>query len=102
MRETLASCGAEDGVEAAVEPGPDAGAAPVVVIEEPLAAGDRTGMASLFRETGIPVILDESLLRAGQVAGLDEGIGWRINLRVSKLGGLVSMAAAVSASAATT
>ena len=58
-------------------------------IEEPLAAGDQTGMASLFRETGIPVILDESLLRAGQVAGLDEGIGWRINLRVSKLGGLL-------------
>jgi L-alanine-DL-glutamate epimerase-like enolase superfamily enzyme len=58
-------------------------------IEEPLAADDRGGMASLFRETGIPVILDESLLRAGQVAGLADGIGWRINLRVSKLGGLL-------------
>ena len=58
-------------------------------IEEPLAVGDQTCMASLFRETGIPVILDESLLRAGQVAGLAEGIGWRINLRVSKLGGLL-------------
>jgi L-alanine-DL-glutamate epimerase-like enolase superfamily enzyme len=58
-------------------------------IEEPLAAGDLAGMMRLFRETGIPVILDESLLRVGQVAGLAEGIGWRINLRVSKLGGLL-------------
>jgi L-alanine-DL-glutamate epimerase-like enolase superfamily enzyme len=60
-------------------------------IEEPLAAGDRTGMADLFHETGIPVILDESLLRAAQFAGLAEGIGWRINLRVSKLGGLLRL-----------
>lgn len=58
-------------------------------IEEPLAANDYPGMENLFRETGIPVILDESLLRAGQVAGLAEDVAWRINLRVSKMGGLL-------------
>ena len=58
-------------------------------IEEPLAANDYPGMASLYRETGIPVILDESLLRAGQVADLADDVVWRINLRVSKMGGLL-------------
>ena len=58
-------------------------------IEEPLAANDYAGMENLYRETGIPVILDESLLRAGQVAGLAVDVVWRINLRVSKMGGLL-------------
>ena len=58
-------------------------------IEEPLAANDYPGMENLHRETGIPVILDESLLRASQVAGLARDVAWRINLRVSKMGGLL-------------
>lgn len=64
-------------------PGPFSG------MEEPLAVNDYPGMACLYRETGIPIILDESLLRAGQVGGLEAGIDWRINLRVSKMGGLL-------------
>lgn len=58
-------------------------------IEEPLTANDYAGFARLYRETGIPVILDESLLRAGQVDGLADDAVWRINLRVSKMGGLL-------------
>lgn len=62
---------------------------PFTGMEEPLAVNDYSGMECLYRETGIPVILDESLLCAGQVAGLAESVDWRINLRVSKMGGLL-------------
>lgn len=62
---------------------------PFTGIEEPLAVNDYAGMARLFEATGVPVILDESLLRIGQVAGLSRDVDWRLNLRVSKLGGLL-------------
>lgn len=62
---------------------------PFTGIEEPLAVNDYPGMNCLYHETGITIILDESLLQVGQVAGLADDTDWRINLRVSKMGGLL-------------
>lgn len=59
-------------------------------LEEPLRAGDRAGMDRIAAETGSAIILDESLLRAGQLASFaDSPSRWIVNLRVSKMGGLV-------------
>jgi len=58
-------------------------------IEEPLGAGDFTGMQRVFEETGIPVILDESATGGRfleSVARRPEC--WIVNVRLSKQGGL--------------
>ena len=59
-------------------------------VEEPLRAGDLAGMRELARAWGARLILDESLLRAEQLQKLCADPGrWVVNLRVSKLGGLL-------------
>lgn len=59
-------------------------------VEEPLRAGDRAGMDTIAAQTGSSVILDESLLRAGQLASFsDFPSRWIVNLRISKMGGLI-------------
>jgi L-alanine-DL-glutamate epimerase-like enolase superfamily enzyme len=58
-------------------------------IEEPLAAGDLDGCRSVAAACGVRIILDESLLSARQLAGLDDGHRWIANIRVSKMGGLI-------------
>lgn len=59
-------------------------------IEEPLAANDYDGMLKLYHATGLPLILDESCLCAEQVVTLPGAAhSWIINLRVSKMGGLL-------------
>ena len=63
---------------------------PFFAVEEPLNAGDYRGMRRIGSELGACIILDESLLRADQ---LDQLGGrpdrWIVNLRVSKMGGLL-------------
>jgi len=59
-------------------------------LEEPLAARDFAGMARLAREFDTRVVLDESIARADQVIALPGAPErWLVNVRVSKMGGLL-------------
>ena len=59
-------------------------------VEEPLGPNQHEALSALAESTGIPIILDESLLRAPQIQALPgPAERWIINLRVSKMGGLI-------------
>lgn len=62
----------------------------VDALEEPLRAGDLTGLHTLAAHQSVPLILDESFTRIGQLTAIAASPDhfW-INLRVSKLGGLL-------------
>ena len=62
---------------------------PVYAIEEPLGEGDLAGFRQVGEECGAKVVLDESLLRAEQLDALDDPGLWIVNLRVSKMGGIM-------------
>ena len=62
---------------------------PLFAVEEPLTAGDLAGFATVARACGTRIILDESLQRAGQLDDLGDPALWIVNLRVSKMGGLL-------------
>jgi L-alanine-DL-glutamate epimerase-like enolase superfamily enzyme len=63
---------------------------PFFALEEPLRAGDYQGMHRLARELDTRIVLDESLLRADQLDHFsDSADRWIVNLRVSKMGGLL-------------
>ena len=65
-------------------------AADFFAVEEPLAAGNYAGLRRVAAETGVRIILDESFLRREQFAALGPLPGpWILNLRISKLGGLL-------------
>ena len=71
----------------------------VFAIEEPLAPGDFPGCATIAAECRTSIILDESLTRIEQLRALDAPTPWIVNLRVSKMGGLLrSLALAQEAS----
>lgn len=63
----------------------------ITAIEEPLKVGDYAGCRLLARELKIPIILDESFLRLDQFAAIqnDPPSTWIINIRVSKMGGIL-------------
>lgn len=59
-------------------------------IEEPLAVGNYQAASEIARATGFKIILDESLLRIGQLDHLQsDPTRWIVNLRISKMGGLL-------------
>ncbi len=59
-------------------------------IEEPLKAGDYAGLAQLAKSLDLKIILDESFTHAKQLDALPSAPGpWIINVRISKLGGLI-------------
>jgi len=59
-------------------------------IEEPLAAGDIAGMRAIASALGSPIVLDESVLRREQLDPLaGDTQTWIVNVRVSKMGGLL-------------
>ncbi len=61
-----------------------------VAIEEPLQIGDYEGCRKLYNATQTPIILDESFIRQDQFACIAQSPKtWMINLRVSKMGGIV-------------
>jgi L-alanine-DL-glutamate epimerase-like enolase superfamily enzyme len=63
---------------------------PFFAVEEPLVAGDLDGMRSIARSLGARIILDETILRTEQLACLSaDAPTWIINVRVSKMGGLL-------------
>jgi L-alanine-DL-glutamate epimerase-like enolase superfamily enzyme len=59
-------------------------------IEEPLSVGDFAGLREIAAATQLRIILDESFLRLGQFEAIaaDPSL-WIINLRISKMGGLL-------------
>ncbi|MDE0680804.1 MAG: hypothetical protein OXI11_11455 [Gammaproteobacteria bacterium] len=61
----------------------------VFAIEEPLQSGDLEGFRQVASECAVKVILDESLVRTGQLKALDDPECWIVNLRVSKMGGII-------------
>jgi L-alanine-DL-glutamate epimerase-like enolase superfamily enzyme len=63
---------------------------PFAAIEEPLRPGQFAALAALAESLGTRIVLDESLTRADQLAQLPAGLDqWIVNLRVSKMGGLL-------------
>jgi L-alanine-DL-glutamate epimerase-like enolase superfamily enzyme len=59
-------------------------------IEEPVGAGQFDEMRRLAKETQCSIILDESLIQAGQISAIAaDPEHWIINVRVSKMGGLL-------------
>jgi L-alanine-DL-glutamate epimerase-like enolase superfamily enzyme len=64
--------------------------APVFALEEPLRAGGYPALARLAAARRLRIILDESCARAEQLGSLDAVDGrWVVNVRVSKMGGIV-------------
>ena len=61
----------------------------VYAIEEPLRGGDLAGFERVGVECGAKIILDESMLRAEQLDTLKDPKQWVVNLRVSKMGGIM-------------
>jgi L-Ala-D/L-Glu epimerase len=71
---------------------------PFVAIEEPLGPNRYEQMARMADAIGCRIILDESLLRVEQVATLpDPPSRWIVNVRVSKMGGLLRSLGVVEA-----
>ncbi len=65
-------------------------------LEEPVLANDLYGMQSLAKNRGCRIILDESLLRFAQLDLLQSHPEqWIVNLRVSKMGGILRSLALV-------
>jgi sterol desaturase/sphingolipid hydroxylase (fatty acid hydroxylase superfamily)/L-alanine-DL-glutamate epimerase-like enolase superfamily enzyme len=63
---------------------------PFFALEEPLQPGDYAGLARLAQRLQTKIILDESLLREEQLDQLPERSDcWIVNLRVSKMGGVL-------------
>ena len=58
-------------------------------IEEPLGVGDLEGFRAVGEACCLRVVLDESLLRALQLEALPDPKRWIVNLRVSKMGGIL-------------
>lgn len=63
----------------------------ITAIEEPLKVGDYDGCRLLAHELKIPTILDESFLRLEEFSVVqdDPASTWIINIRVSKMGGVL-------------
>ena len=61
----------------------------IFAIEEPLQVGDLDGFKRVGEECRAKIILDESLLRPEQIDTLDDAGRWILNLRVSKMGGII-------------
>jgi L-alanine-DL-glutamate epimerase-like enolase superfamily enzyme len=72
---------------------------PFFAIEEPLGPNQYDQLARMSETLACPIILDESLLRVEQLAVLPAPPGrWMINVRVSKMGGLLRSLNVVDAS----
>ncbi|MFO8012552.1 MAG: enolase C-terminal domain-like protein [Phycisphaerae bacterium] len=77
-------------LEEAVRRAPVLGRYHVLAVEQPLAKGNEAALADLRRRTGVPIMLDESLLTyAGAERLVRGGQVDLFNIRISKNGGLV-------------
>jgi L-alanine-DL-glutamate epimerase-like enolase superfamily enzyme len=67
-------------------------------LEEPLAAGDLAGLRRIADAIGMPIVLDESVSRREQLDALaSDPQHWIVNVRISKMGGLLRSLALVEA-----
>jgi len=73
---------------------------PFTAVEEPLQPGDFSGFRAVGEALGTPIVLDESLARPEQVEGLADPERWLVNLRISKMGGILRSAALAEKAAA--
>ena len=63
---------------------------PFFGIEEPVQVGNYEACRQIYLQTGFPIILDESFLRQEQLnLLLTDPKNWMINIRVSKMGGIL-------------
>lgn len=63
---------------------------PFSALEEPVAPGNYDGMRRIAERLGTRIILDESFVQSHQFASIeDDPQRWIINLRISKMGGLI-------------
>lgn len=63
---------------------------PLFAVEEPIRANDYVGLARVGRSLGCKIVLDESFQRRAQLDALrGDPDRWIVNLRVSKMGGLL-------------
>jgi L-alanine-DL-glutamate epimerase-like enolase superfamily enzyme len=63
---------------------------PLFAIEEPLRVNDHSGCRTIYDVLKMPVILDESFLGLEQFSHIaDDPEKWIINLRISKMGGIL-------------
>jgi L-alanine-DL-glutamate epimerase-like enolase superfamily enzyme len=72
---------------------------PFGALEEPVEARDLEGLCAVARACDCAIVLDESLTRAEEVKALPAGIPWIVNVRVSKMGGLLRSIATADAAA---
>jgi L-alanine-DL-glutamate epimerase-like enolase superfamily enzyme len=74
----------------------------LLAVEEPLAPPGRLDdLAALADALGVPIILDESLARAATIAALPgPAARWIVNVRVSKMGGVLRALTVVEAARA--
>jgi L-alanine-DL-glutamate epimerase-like enolase superfamily enzyme len=71
---------------------------PVFAVEEPVQPNRYAELAAIAQAVRCKIVLDESFLRVGQFAQLAErSPHWIVNLRVSKMGGLLRSLAVVAA-----
>jgi L-alanine-DL-glutamate epimerase-like enolase superfamily enzyme len=74
---------------------------PFFAVEEPIGAHRYAQLVRLWRILGCRIVLDESFLRISQLGQLaDHPDCWLVNLRVSKMGGLIRSLAIVAAARA--
>ena len=66
-------------------------------VEEPLQQGDLGGFRAVGEALDTRIVLDESLVRAEQLERLPDPRRWILNLRVSKMGGVLRSLATVEA-----
>ena len=66
-------------------------------VEEPISSRDWQGLADVGAQTGMTIILDESVTRQDDLAALVSGATYILNARVSKQGGLLRTLAIIRA-----
>ena len=66
-------------------------------VEEPVSVRDWSGLAAVGTQTGMTVILDESVTRQEDLSALKSGASYILNARVSKHGGLLRTLATIRA-----
>lgn len=69
---------------------------PFCAVEEPLQANDYDNFRTIYHAFNTPIILDESFLRLAQFSAIsNDPEKWIINLRISKMGGILRSLAIV-------
>jgi len=66
-------------------------------VEEPLGAGDVAGFREVALRAGVAIVLDESFRTPAVLEELPADVRWVVNVRVSKLGGILRSLDAVGA-----